>query len=134
MAHTPAAQKDTEKKHLLPWIKISLLFCLMVYSLLRAIDYLHQAGCAQNPGVGSTIESSDLGFISAGYQWLVMLAGVFIIGNWPGVGKWRRLWRAFLFLLISFILSISLSVWYESEVAETCVRPGAEQPSANAAR
>lgn len=72
-----------------------------------------------------TIKSSDLGFISAGYQWLVMLLGAAIVATWPGVSKWRGLWRGFLFLVISFCLSIVLSVWYESHVAETCIRPGA---------
>lgn len=105
----------------------------MLYFLMRSIDYLHQAGCAQSPGAGMTIASGDLGLIAAGYQWLVMLLGAAIFATWPGVSKWRGLWRAFLFLLISFCLSIVLSVWYETDVAETCVRPGVAMLDSDAA-
>ncbi|MFZ6733544.1 hypothetical protein ACO0LG_16575 [Undibacterium sp. Ji42W] len=123
MTNTAEAQKNPQQKHLFSWIRLALFFCLMLYFLLRAIDLLHQAGCAQNPGVGGTIESDDLGLFSAGYQWLVMLSGAAIFATWPGVSKWRGLWRAFLFIVVSFCLSIALSVWYENDVAETCVRP-----------
>ncbi|WP_162042602.1 hypothetical protein [Undibacterium sp. YM2] len=129
MTSIPTPPTGTSRKHLLPWIRISLLCCLMLYSLARAIDYLHQAGCAQNPGVGATIASIDLGMISAGFQWLFMLSGAFILGTWPGVRKWRRLGQASVFLVLSFCLSIVLSVWYEAEVAETCAQPGVTQPA-----
>ena len=125
MTNSAEVQQNPKQKHLASWIRLALFFCLMLYFLMRSIDYLHQAGCAQSPGAGMTIESGDLGLISAGFQWLVMLFGAAIFATWPGVSKWRGLWRAFLFLLISFCLSIVLSVWYETDVAETCVRPGA---------
>lgn len=132
MTNSTEVQQD-KHKYLFSWIRLTLFFCLMLYFLVRAIDYLHQAGCAQSPGAGMTIKSSDLGFISAGYQWLVMLLGAAIVATWPGVSKWRGLWRGFLFLVISFCLSIVLSVWYESHVAETCVRPDAAMQESSAA-
>ncbi|MFZ6873996.1 hypothetical protein ACO0LF_18210 [Undibacterium sp. Di27W] len=135
MTNTPEVNTKVKRsgkpKHLLAWLRLALFFCLMLYFLMRAIDYLHQAGCAQSPAVGATIASGDLGFISAGYQWLVMLLGAAIFATWPGVSRGRGMWRALLFLLISFCLSIVLSVWYEDVAAETCVRPvAAIQPGA----
>lgn len=96
----------------------------MLYFLTRAIDYLHQASCAQSPAVGATIASLDLGFISAACQWLVLLLGAVICVTWPGVSTGRGVWRAGLFIVTGFCLSVVLSVWYEADVAETCVRPG----------
>lgn len=122
---TPELQQSRLQNSIVPWLRLALFFCLMLYFLMRSIDYIYLAGCAQSLGAGTTIESGDLGLVSAGYQWLVMLLGAAIVATWPGVSKWRGLWRAFLFIVTSFCLSIVLSVWYESHVAETCVRPGA---------